>query len=148
MCSAVAHTFVAARFTAAAHHVQARLDADAAAAGRPAHPSVRAELLHFLGEIEVIFALWGIPLLLLIAAATDWHTAVVYVNETVTYAEALFVVVIMALASTRPVVQLTKNILRRIEQQGGCTPLAWWMTILIVAPLLGSLITEAAAMTY
>jgi hypothetical protein len=53
----------------------------------------------------------------------------------------------MALASTRPVVQLAETILRRIAQLGGCTPAAWWITILIVAPLLGSLITEAAAMT-
>ena len=53
----------------------------------------------------------------------------------------------MALASTRPVVQLAENIMRRAAQLGGCTTAAWWTTILIVAPLLGSLITEAAAMT-
>ncbi|MDP2055359.1 MAG: putative Na+/H+ antiporter [Acidobacteriota bacterium] len=144
---AVTHTFFAARFKAAAHHAQEHHDAASRAAGVPPLPSVKAELLHFLGEVEVIFALWGVPLLVAIAASRDWHSAVVYLNDTVNYQEAMFVVVIMALAATRPVVQLAETILRRIASLGGCTPAAWWMTILIVAPLLGSLITEAAAMT-
>jgi len=55
---AVLHTFVAARFTEAAHHVQERRDAAAVAAGLPPVPSVAAELLHFLGEVEVVFGLW------------------------------------------------------------------------------------------
>ena len=59
---AVVHTFFAARFTGAAHRLQHRENARAAAAGRPPVPSVAAELLHFLGEVEVIFGLWGIPL--------------------------------------------------------------------------------------
>jgi hypothetical protein len=144
---AVIHTFVAWRFVEASHGLQARHDAMAAAAGHPARPSVAAELLHFFGEIEVVFALWGLPLLVAIAASRDWHTAVDYINGTVSYAEPLFVVVIMALASTRPVLHLAEGILQRFAQLGGGKPMAWWMAILIVAPLLGSLITEAAAMT-
>ena len=38
---AVTHTFVAARFSAAAHRAQARQDARAAATGQPSRPSVR-----------------------------------------------------------------------------------------------------------
>lgn len=144
---AVIHTFFAARFKAAAHHAQERHDAQCAAAGQPTSPSVVAELLHFLGEVEVVFALWGVPLLLAITWSRDWHTAVHYVNDVVNYTEAMFVVVIMALASTRPVVQLAESILRRVAQLGRCTPGAWWVSILILAPLLGSFITEAAAMT-
>ena len=144
---AVIHTFAAGRFTAVSHHLQVRHDAAAVAAGRPVRPSVAAELLHFLGEIEVVFALWGLPLLVAIAASRDWSTAVHYINDTVSYAEPLFVVVIMALASTRPVLHFAEGILERIARLGRGTPMAWWITILIVAPLLGSLITEAAAMT-
>ena len=40
-----------------------------------------------------------------------------------------------------------EGILERLARLGRGTPMAWWITILIVAPLLGSLITEAAAMT-
>ncbi len=144
---AVLHTFFAARFIAAAHHAQARQDARATAAGRPPRPSVRAEVLHFFGEIEVVFALWGIPLVAAIVASRGWETAVYYVNDTVNYTEPLFVVVIMALASTRPVVALAETALRRVAQLGRCTPLAWWVSILIIAPLMGSFVTEPAAMT-
>ena len=143
---AVLHTFIAWRFVAAANRLQARHDARAVAAGRPTRPSVKAELLHFFGEIEVVFALWGVPLIIAIALSRSWHTAEYYINGT-SYSEPLFVVVIMALASTRPVLHLAEGVLLRIARLGRSTPLAWWTAILIVAPLLGSLITEAAAMT-
>ena len=144
---AVAHTFVAARFTRAAHELQQASDARLAAAGLPSRPSVRAEVLHFFGEIEVVFGLWGLPLMVAIIWSRGWETAKHYVNDTVNYTEPLFVVVIMALASTRPVVALAESMLRRVAELGRCTPAAWWCTILIVAPLLGSAITEPAAMT-
>jgi hypothetical protein len=53
----------------------------------------------------------------------------------------------MAIASTRPVVELAENTLRRVAALGGATPAAWWISILIVAPLLGSFVTEPGAMT-
>jgi hypothetical protein len=144
---AVVHTFVAARFTRAAHHVQARADAAAAREGRPPVPRVTAELLHFLGEVEVVFGLWVVPLLVAIAMARGWHTAAEYLNDTVDFTEALFVIVIMAIASTRPIVELAEAVLRRVAGVGGGSPAAWWMSILIVGPLLGSFITEPGAMT-
>jgi hypothetical protein len=144
---AVLHTFVAARFAEAAHRQQKRHDTEALAAGVPAVPSVAAELLHFLGEIEVVFGLWIVPLMVAIVAARGSETAVHYLSETVNFTEPLFVVVIMAMASTRPVVELAENMLRYVAQLGRCTPVAWWLAILTVAPLLGSLITEPGAMT-
>jgi hypothetical protein len=144
---AVLHTFVAARFTVAAHRLQKRHDAAALAAGVPAVPSVAAELLHFLGEVEVVFGLWIVPLMVAIVTARGWETAVHYLSETVNFTEPLFVVVIMAMASTRPVVELSENILRHVANVGRGTPVAWWFVILTVAPLLGSLITEPGAMT-
>jgi hypothetical protein len=59
----------------------------------------------------------------------------------------MFVVVIMAIASTRPVLHFSEIILGKIAGLGGRSPKAWWFSILIVAPLLGSFITEPAAMT-
>ena len=144
---AVVHTFFAARFTDAAHRLQHRRNAAAAAAGLPPTPSVAAELLHFLGEVEVIFGLWGVPLVISIVVSRGWTTATHYLNDTVNYTEPMFVVVIMALASTRPIVELAEGALRRVASIGGCSPAAWWMTILTVGPLLGSFITEPAAMT-
>ena len=55
-----------------------------------------------------------------------------YFNDTVNYTEPLFVVVIMALASTRPIVGFAEAALRRVAALGGATPAAWWVTILTV----------------
>lgn len=144
---AVLHTFVASAFRSAAHRMQHRRDEQLAAAGLPLRPSFKAEMLHFLGEIEVVFGLWGVPLLIAIALMHGASTATHYVNDTVNYTEPLFVVVIMALSSTRPVIALAESWLRAVASLGQRTPGAWWVAILTIAPLLGSFITEPAAMT-
>ena len=46
-----------------------------------------------------------------------------------------------------PVVGLAEGALRRVAGLGRATPAAWWLTILTIGPVLGSLITEPAAMT-
>ena len=144
---AIVHTFAAARFTILAHALQHRHEERVAAAGLSPRPSVAAELLHFMGEVEVVFGLWAILLVAVIVSRFGWETAVHYVNDTVNYTEPLFVVVIMALAATRPIVVLAETALGSIAKLGGQTPSAWWFTILTLAPLLGSFITEPAAMT-
>lgn len=144
---AVLHTFVASRFTAASHRRQALHDARRAAAGLPPQPAVVAEVLHFFGEIEVVFGLWIIPLIGAIVFMHGWDTAKHYTNDVVDYTEALFVVVIMTIASSRPIVTLAESSLRALAGLGGGSPAAWWVVILTVTPMLGSLITEPAAMT-
>ena len=143
---AVVHTFVAPRIAVLAHRLQAQHDAARAAKELPAIPSVGAGLLQFFGEVEVVFGLWVVPLLVAINVDRGWGTATHYLNDGVNFAE-LFVIVIMALSSTRPIIELAEGVLRRVAQVGGGTPAAWWMTILIIAPLLGSFITEPGAMT-
>jgi len=144
---AIVHSFSAARFTAMAHHRQQRADEEARAAGRVLRPSVQADLLHFFGEIEVVFGLWAIVLVGAITGMRGWSTATLYLGETVNYTEAMFVVVIMALASTRPIVAFAEFLLGKVARLGGATPAAWWLTILTIGPMLGSFITEPAAMT-
>ena len=144
---AILHTFSAARFTRLAHKMQHRHDDEARALGRQPRPSVSAEVLHFFGEIEVVFGLWAVVLILAATAYAGWETAKHYVGETVNYTEPLFVVVIMALAATRPIVGFAESALRRVASAGGATPAAWWFAILTIGPLLGSFITEPAAMT-
>jgi len=144
---AIAHTFAANRFVAFAHRVQRRHDEQEDAAGRPPSPSVAAELLHLLGEVEVVFGLWAV---VLVAAATHyygWSAATHYLDDTVDFTEALFVFVIMAVASSRPIVTIAERALGHLARLGGGTPAAWWVAILVAGPLLGSLVTEPAAMT-
>jgi hypothetical protein len=144
---AIAHTFLAARFSKLSHDIQHRHDARRRAAGLGPQPSLPAELLHFVGEVEVIFGLWAIVLLAVMTAYLGFDVAKHYFNDTVNYTEPMFVVVIMALAATRPVIGFAEAAMRRVAGLGGGTPGAWWLSILTIGPLLGSFITEPAAMT-
>ena len=144
---AVVHTFLVQRFARLAHALQEREAERARAAGQAPEPSFRIEMLHFFGEVEVVFGLWALVLVAAIMLAYGWEAAQTYLHEGVDYTEAVFVVVIMTLASTRPILALAEATLRRIAALGGGAPAAWWLSILIVSPLLGSLITEPAAMT-
>ena len=139
---AIVHTFLAARITAAAHRLQHRTEKETGGDGH----SFRVEMLHFLGEVEAVFGIWAIPLLLTAAAMKGWHSVEDYVGH-VHFTEPMFVVVIMAIASTRPVLSFAEKCLGGVASLGGRTPLAWWAAILTVGPLLGSFITEPAAMT-
>jgi hypothetical protein len=144
---AITHTFLTARVMALAHHVQHRHDLRLRSAGKNLTPSILANGLHFIGEVELVFGLWVVPLIAVFVFYRGWEAAKQYVNDTVNYTEAIFVVVIMVLASTRPIMALAEAGLERIAAVGRRTPAAWWITILTVGPLLGSLITEPAAMT-
>ena len=144
---AIVHTFLAPRVLALAHDVQHRADRDADAAGRARRPAVLSELLHFVGEVEVVFGLWAVVLLAAATWARGWEATKHYLNDGVNYTEPMFVVVIMALASTRPIVVFAERAMGKVAALGSGTPAAWWFATLTIGPLLGSLITEPAAMT-
>lgn len=145
---AIIHTFLTSRFQAIAHRLdhahQAKIERREASRDSVAHG---ARVLHFLGEVEVVFGLWAVVLMAAIAAFYDWGTAVHYVGDTVNFTEAAFVVVIMTLAATRPILRLSENIINRIAGLLGGSLSALWFTILTIGPLLGSFITEPAAIT-
>ncbi|GJQ58690.1 MAG: hypothetical protein D8M57_11635 [Candidatus Scalindua sp. AMX11] len=108
--------------------------------------SFLSELFHFLGEVEVVFGLWVIPVFWIIAYHYGMDNSIAYIS-TINYTEPLFVVVIMTLAATRPIVRLSEKILCQISKLGKGSPASMWFTVLTVGPILGSLITEPAAMT-
>ncbi len=144
---AVLHTFAANWILGWAHDVQHAHDRRRAARGLPPQPAFVAEALHLFGEVEVVFGLWAAVLLAAITVWFDRATATDYISHTVDFTEPMFVVVIMAIAATRPVVGFVEAMMRRVAALGGGTPGAWWISILIIGPLLGSFITEPAAMT-
>lgn len=150
--AAIVHTFFTHKFRHWAHVLEerhrARLTAQTVATPAATAPAcMAARVLHFLGEVEVVFGLWTVPLFLLLFARLGQTTAIDYVNYRVSYQEAIFVVVIMAISATRPILRLAESGLRRAASLGGGRPVAWWLAILTVGPLLGSFITEPAAMT-
>ena len=151
---AIVHTFFAVPLTKMAHHVQHEHDAKIRRAmeekGLPAHASdmvsFKATMLHFLGEVEAIFGIWVIALLGAMFYFYDVQTVEAYMSG-VNFTEPMFVVVIMALASTRPVLNFAEDCLSFFARFGKHTPSAWWLSIMIIAPILGSFITEPGAMT-
>lgn len=145
---AILHTFLTGKFMAISHKWErehrAKIQNRQADRGSVSHG---AEVFHFLGEVEAVFGIWAGVLILVMVLYFDWPTAVDYVSTKVNFTEALFVVVIMTLASTRPILRLTDQIIRNIADKMGGTLTATWLTTLTIGPVLGSLITEPAAMT-
>lgn len=144
---AILHTFLAVPITKYAHRVQHAHDEEVK--GDPDHlkrVSFKGTVLHFLGEVEAIFGIWVLVLLAAMAWMKGASAVTGYMME-VNFTEPLFVVIIMALASTRPVLRFAESCLRLFARIGKETPAAWWLSILVVAPILGSFITEPGAMT-
>jgi hypothetical protein len=106
-----------------------------------------AGLWHLLGEVEVVFGFWAMVLLVLVAAQVGTKDALVYL-ESRSFTEPAFVFVIMVIAASRPILNLAGATLQGLAR---ALPLAsatgYYFTVLSVGPLLGSFITEPAAMT-
>lgn len=106
-----------------------------------------AGLLHLLGEVEVVFGLWAFVLITAMALVSGGDMAVAYA-ESRQYTEPLFVFVVMVVAASRPVLDAVQKILGAIANLlpvRNSLALVWLG--LAAVPLLGSLITEPAAMT-
>jgi hypothetical protein len=127
---AVGHTFAAKQFDRLSHRF-------------PNHSG----LFHLLGEVEVVFGFWAIILILVMALMLGGDKALAYA-ESRNYTEPLFVFVVMVISASRPVlstaIRTVDSIARLVPMP---TPLASAWLGLAAAPLLGSLITEPAAMT-
>ena len=104
-------------------------------------------MFHLLGEVEVVFGFWAIVLVLVMALLAGGAAALGYA-ESRNYTEPLFVFVVMVVAASRPVLQ---TVLRIVAATARLVPLptplvSAWLGLAAV-PLLGSLVTEPAAMT-
>lgn len=127
---AVIHTFVAKQFERLSHRY-------------PRH----AGLFHLLGEVEVVFGFWAILLVLAIAVIAGGAQALTYA-ESRHYTEPLFVFVVMVVSASRPVVRTVFEACLMLARRAPVpAPLASAWLGLAAIPLLGSLITEPAAMT-
>ncbi|MDD3484975.1 putative Na+/H+ antiporter [Azovibrio restrictus] len=110
---------------------------------RPAH----AGLWHLLGEVEAVFGFWAIVLVVFMGFAVGKDEAVGYLDSR-NYTEPLFVFAIMVVAASKSILQFASGLVRMIAN---FVPLprsvAIYFTIMAAVPLLGSFITEPAAMT-
>jgi hypothetical protein len=127
---AVAHTFSTGYFERLAHT-------------RTAHAGV----WHLLGEVEAVFGFWAILLVAFIAVAYGWGKSSAYLDS-LTFTEPMFVFVIMVIAASRPVMQFASDMVRAgTRVLPASPPIAGYFLSLSLVPLLGSFITEPAAMT-
>lgn len=110
---------------------------------RPAH----AGIWHLLGEVEVVFGFWALVLMLFMFAIDGSPKATEYIDSR-NFTEPLFVFAIMVIAGTRPILEFAKKAVQIIAR---ALPLprnvAYYFTVLSFVPILGSFITEPAAMT-
>lgn len=110
---------------------------------RPQHAGV----WHLLGEVEVAFGFWAMVLVVAMMAALGPAEATDYLDSR-DFTEPMFVFVVMVIAGTRPILQLALSLTRRIARAVPMDPgMAAYFTALAFVPLLGSFITEPAAMT-
>lgn len=112
-----------------------------------ARERVLADLFLLLGEIEVVFGLWVIPLFWLLVGVKGWDGAIERLGLSRDFAEALFVVAVMTVASSRPILLALDALLRRVAAVGRGSVAAWWFSLLTLGALAGSVITEPGAMT-
>lgn len=127
---ALVHTFSTKFFERLAH-------------ARPRH----AGLWHLLGEVEIVFGFWAMVLMLFMFGLEGKTEATQYLDSR-NFTEPLFVFAVMVIAGTRPILQLSGDIVRKVAR---LMPLprgmATYFVVLALVPLLGSFITEPAAMT-
>lgn len=130
---AVLHTFVVSKFAKMAHHYP--------------EGSIGENFFHFMAEVEAVFGLWSVVFIAIIIGVEGLHAPVTYL-ESLNFTEPGFVFVIMAMAGTRPVIKLAEKIIVVVSK---LIPLpqkmAFYLTTMVMGPLLGSFITEPAAMT-
>lgn len=131
---AVVHTFLVSKIGKWAH--------------RYPQGSLAENLIHFLAETEVIFGLWAAALFsAIIAVEGGFKGAIAYVDS-LNFTEPKFVLVVMVMAASKPVVLLAEKLISLLT---AAIPFSekhvFFVVALGVGPVLGSLITEPAAMT-
>ena len=127
---AILHTFSTKFFNRLAHR-------------RPQH----AGLWHLLGEVEVVFGFWAMLLMLTMFLMNGKEQATQYLDAR-NFTEPMFVFAVMVIAGSRPILQLALSavgILAKLVPFRSAA--AFYFSALAFVPLLGSFITEPAAMT-
>lgn len=134
---ALLHTFLVSYFAKLAHKFE--------------KGSATEAFFHLLSEVEVVFGFWAFIFLASWSAWDGFHPVIEY-QQSLNMTEPLFIFCIMVVASTRPIIAAARQFilfcssqllrLFKINQV-----IMQFAVLLILGPLLGSLITEPAAIT-
>ena len=110
-----------------------------------------AGLWHLLGEVEIVFGFWAAILIIFMSFSESLENAKAFLDQR-NFTEPLFVFAIMIVAGSKPILLFATKILHLLGKvlqtllRIRSTPALYFLT-LAVTPLLGSVITEPAAMT-
>jgi hypothetical protein len=106
-----------------------------------------AGLWHLLSEVEVVFGFWAFVLVVAMFLIAGRETTIEYV-ESRRFTEPMFVFVIMVIAASRPILRAVVSLVFAASRGiPVAQPLSMYFLCLSLIPLLGSFITEPAAMT-
>jgi hypothetical protein len=104
-------------------------------------------IFDMLGEVEIVFGFWAIVLVLIIFFLLGKTETVNYLNNQ-SYVEPLFVFVIMVIAASKPILDFSLSCVKKISALLPVNKsLSLFLITMSFVPLLGSFITEPAAMT-
>ena len=105
------------------------------------------KLFHLLSEVEVVFGFWAAILIIFLCINNSFDYTMKYLEEQ-DYTEPLFIFVIMVIAASKPILDFCLYSILQISKlvPANRSLVVFFITISFV-PLLGSFITEPAAMT-
>lgn len=130
--SAIIHTFLVTKIEMVAHRFNKE--------------SIQFKIIHPLSDVELVFAFWAIIFFILFVFTQGVSSTLSFATN-LNFTEPLFVFVILCMAATRGVITLAENVIHGISSLLPFpTRMSFYVTSLIIGPLLGSLITEPAAM--
>lgn len=130
---AIIHTFLVKKF----QHIALRFR----------NGSVGENFFHLLGEVEIVFGIWAAIYLVFSLLHSGAETTLHYL-ETRNFTEPGFVFVIMAICATRPILSAATTLIGTLSKAIPLkAPVAFYVACLVFGPVLGSFITEPAAMT-
>jgi hypothetical protein len=110
------------------------------------HPK-HAGTWHLLGEVEIVFGFWAMVLMVFMFAISGPDKATTYL-DTRNFTEPMFVFAVMVIAASRPILEFAGAMVRLFVRYFPLPrSMALYFVVLAVVPLLGSFITEPAAMT-
>lgn len=146
---AVLHTFLVSKFEHMAHKYP--------------EGSVGENFFHFMGEVEAVFGMWAAIFICYYSVSQGFTIygdgadaglvggAVWFLEDMARqgkFIEPAFVFVVMCVAGTKPLIQLAEAIISLIARLLPFSgKMSFYVSALIFGPLLGSFITEPAAMT-
>ncbi len=134
---AILHTFVCSKLMQLAHRFR--------------EGSWQESIFHFLGEVEVVFGLWAAVFFVFLTGYLG-SDAANQQFDSMNFTEPLFVFVIMVIASSRPVLFFARYGINRMSDLLMIVfrlknTVSDFFSVLVFGSLMGSLITEPAAMT-